>query len=288
VDNVIEELVWLKEERSPLKLVRFCDDTFAHRVDAWLEEFCEKYPARVGVPFHCMMRSNTLSEDTARLLAGAGCRTISMAIESGVERVRNQILRRNLSDQEVIASYAVARKYGLRTYVHTMVGIPGSTLEDDFRSLEFARSVGPSATVFPVCTPYRGTELWREAVARGDLDADTDTMTNFGTMSVLKCFTAAEKAVQVRMFHLGPLYCAVPDLARPLIHRLIRGPLPLWLTHAIGRPYALYRTATRYIPEAIPKTPGVLFRIVVDSVRYQCPNSVMASSWRGEGPGTRW
>jgi hypothetical protein len=270
VDNVIEELLWLKEKRPPLKYVRFGDDTFAHRVDAWLEEFCEKYPARVGVPFHCMMRSNTLSEDTARLLAGAGCRTISMAIESGVERVRNQILRRNLSDQEVIASYAVARKYGLRTYANTMVGIPGSTLEDDFRSLEFARSVGPSATVFPVCTPYRGTELWQEAVARGDLDADTDPSgVGFGSMSVLKCFTAAEKAVQVRMFHLGPLYCTVPDLARPLIRRLIRGPFPLSLAHAVGTPYLLYLIATQVIRGvAIPKTPGALFRMVVDNVRH--------------------
>ena len=55
----------------------------------------------------------------------------------------------------------------------------------------------------------------------------------------------------------------------------------------MSRSYAQYRTTTRYIPDAIPKTPGVLFRIVVDSVRYQCPNSVMASSWRGEGLGTR-
>jgi radical SAM superfamily enzyme YgiQ (UPF0313 family) len=268
VDSVIEELLWLKEKRPPLKMVRFADDTFAHRVDAWLEEFCQKYPARVGVPFFCCMRSNTLGEDTARLLAGAGCTGINMAIESGVERVRNQILRRNLSDAEVIASFAVARKYGLRTYVNTMVGIPGSTLEDDFRSLEFARSVGPSAAVFPICTPYRGTELWQEAVTRGDLDANSDPMATYGTMSVLKCFTAAEKAVQVRMLHLGPLYCAVPDLARPLIHRLIRGPFPLWLAYAVGRPYVVYRLATRFIRDAIPRTPGALLRMMVDSMRH--------------------
>jgi anaerobic magnesium-protoporphyrin IX monomethyl ester cyclase len=268
VDNVIEELLWLKEQRPPLKLVRFCDDTFTHRVDAWLEEFCEKYPARVGVPFYCLMRSNTLTEDTARLLAGAGCRAIGMSIESGVERVRNEILRRNLSDQEVIASFEVARKYRLRTYGSTMLGIPGTTLDDDFRSLEFARSIGPSAPIFLICTPYRGTELWREAVDRGDLDGDTDPMTSLATMSVLKCFTAAEKAVQVRMCHLGPLYCTLPDLARPLIHRLIRGPFPLSLTHAVGRPYMVYQLATRIFREAIPKTPGALFRIVVDSVRY--------------------
>ena len=268
VDNVIEELLWLKKERPPLKIVRFCDDTFAHRVDAWLEEFCEKYPARIGVPFYCTMRSNTLTEDTARLLAKAGCTAIGMPIESAVERVRNQILHRNLSDAQVIASYAVARKYGLRTFVCAMVGIPGSTIEDDFRSLEFVRSIGPSAPFFFICTPYRGTEMWREAVACGDLDADTDPMVSFGTMSVLKCFTAAEKAVQVRMLHLGPLYCAGPGLARPLIRRLIRGPFPLWLAHAVGRPYGMYRIATRIIREAIPRTPGALFRIAVDSVRY--------------------
>jgi hypothetical protein len=85
---------------------------------------------------------------------------------------------------------------------------------------------------------------------------------------VLKGFTAAEKAVQVRMHYLGPLYCAAPELARPLIGRLIRGPFPLWLAQAVGRPYELYRIATQLSREAIPKTPGALFRIAVDSVRY--------------------
>jgi radical SAM superfamily enzyme YgiQ (UPF0313 family) len=268
VDNVIEELRWLKEERPPLKLVRFCDDTFAHRVDPWLEEFCEKYPVQIGVPFYCLMRSNTLTEDTARLLAQAGCTAAGMSIESGVERLRNGVLRRNLSDEEVIASFAVARKYRLRTYVSTMVGIPGATLDDDFQSLEFARKIQPSAPIFPICTPYRGTELWEYAVKHGYLSADADPFTTLGDVSLLDCFSPKEKAIQARICYLGPIYCTAPEPLKPFIKALIKAPLPLSVAYALGAPYMVYRIATRIFWQGIPKTPGGLARLVLDSVRY--------------------
>jgi anaerobic magnesium-protoporphyrin IX monomethyl ester cyclase len=268
VDNVIEELRWLKKERPPLKLVRFCDDTFAHRADAWLEEFCEKYPGRIGVPFYCLMRSNTLTEGTARLLAGAGCTAVGMSLESGVERLRNGVLRRNLSDEEAIASFAVARKYRLRTYVSTMVGIPGATLDEDFQSLEFARKMRPSAPMFTICTPYRGTELWEYAVEHGFLSADVVPFNTVMDLSLLDCFSPREKKIQARLCYLGPMYCTAPAPLKPLIRALMKAPLPPSVAYALGLPYTFYRTTTRIFWQGIPKTPGSLAQLALDSLRY--------------------
>jgi len=268
VENVLEEIEYVRRYYPPLKLIRFSDDTFTHRVDAWLEEFCEKYPARIGAPFYCLMRPNTLTEDTAKLLAQAGCRAIGMSIESGSERLRGEVLHRPISDETIIHSFEVARKYKLRTYVSTMVAIPGSTLEDDFHSLEFSRSIQPSAAIFPICTPYRGTQLWKMAVDKGYLDKETDPVNKLGEATALTCFSPREKQTQLSICYLGPIYCAAPSFFRPILLRLIRANLPYPLVKFIGANYMIYRIATRVFTEGIPRTPRSFFRLVYETVRY--------------------
>jgi radical SAM superfamily enzyme YgiQ (UPF0313 family) len=268
VENVLAEIEYLKREFPPVRLIRFSDDTFAYRVDPWLEEFCEKYPARIGVPFYCLMRPDTLTEDAARLLAAAGCRAVGMSIESGSERLRNEILERRIPDAVVRHAFDVARRYGLRTYASTMVAIPGGTIEDDFGSLEFARNIRPSAPIFPICTPYRGTRLWEMAAAKGYLDPAADPRNMLGQKSALRCFTEREKAIHMRIYYLGPMYCNAPSVLAPLVRAAIKAPVPLSIAHLAGATYMAYRIATRIFPEAIPRRPEAIFRIVVDTIRY--------------------
>jgi anaerobic magnesium-protoporphyrin IX monomethyl ester cyclase len=268
VENVLAELEYLKREFPPVRLVRFSDDTFAYRVDPWLEEFCEKYPARIDVPFYCLMRPDTLTEDVARLLAGAGCRAVGMSIEAGSERLRNEVLERRISDETIRHSFEMARRHGLRTYASAMVGIPGGKIEDDYCSLDLARSIRPSAQVFPICTPYRGTRLWEAAVQKGYLDPAVDPRNMLGQKSPLQCFTEREKATQLRLCYLGPMYCHAPRPLAALVRAAIKLPVPHSIAHLAGATYMAYRIATRIFPEAIPRTPGAILRIVVDTIRY--------------------
>lgn len=268
VDNLLDEIDDVRRRFPPMRLIRFMDDTFTHRVDPWLEEFAEKYRARINVPFYCLMRSNTLTEATASLLAGAGCRAIGMSIEAGDERARNEILHRNLRDDLVRESFAIARKYGLHTYAATMVGLPGTTLENDFLSLDFVRDVQPSAPIFVICSPYKGTEIWRKAVEQGQIDAGVDVFNRMGELSAFNCFSQREKEVQARVAYLGPLYCKAPRLIAPLIRRLMTSPLPLPAARAVGTAYTTYRIATRIFPQAVPRSPRNWVQLGWDSIRY--------------------
>lgn len=268
VDNVLDEIDQVRREFPPLRLVRFADDTFAHRVDDWLLEFAEKYPRRIGVPFYCLMRSNTLTEETARLLAGAGCQSIGMSVESGDETLRNVVLRRNLTDKLVRESFAIAEKYRITTYACTMLGIPGSTLEDDFRSLDFVRDLQPSAPIFALCTPFTGTDIWRECVKKGWLPESGADSARFHEATELSCFTPREREVQLRACYLGSLYTMAPGWAAPLVRAMIRGPFPMTLARYLGHTYTAYRISTRIFPQAIPWTPMAFLRIGLDSVRF--------------------
>ena len=267
VDRLLDEIEYVIKIYPPVRLIRFGDDTFTFKVDAWLQEFARKYKTRIKLPFYCQMRSNTLTEDTARLLSEAGCQSVSISIESGSERIRNQILKRNLSNEKVIRSFEVAKKYKLHTFANTMLGIPGTTLEDDFESLEFSRKISPSAPAFTICCPYPGTEIWKKAIEGGHLDENEEVETIFTELSVLKSYSQREKEIQARICFLGPIFCFVPEFLVPFMCFLMRSRVPLRLANRIGLTYRHYLHATRIFPQAIPRSPGSLFRLVCDTFK---------------------
>jgi radical SAM superfamily enzyme YgiQ (UPF0313 family) len=271
VDNLIAEIEHVIRHEPPVRFIRFGDDTFAFSADAWLEEFAEKYRSRIGIPFYCLMRSNTLKEDTARLLSYAGCRSISMSIETGDAGVRNKILKRNLTDDAVIRSFELARKYHLPSFSNAMLGIPGTTLADDFKTLEFSRRLRQAAPTFSICRPYPGTELWDIAVGGGYLDPKAPIHGNYMDLSPLNSYSKSEKETQARMCYLGTLYCCAPKVVAPIILRLIRSSIPLKFCNLVGMAYMQYRTSTRIFRWAIPLSPRALISLVLDSIRFHTP-----------------
>lgn len=271
VENLISEIEYVIKKYPPVKMIRFGDDTFAHKADDWLKEFSEKYASRIKLPFYCLMRSNTLTEETAYLLSRAGCQSMAMSIESGVQRVRQDILKRNISDELCIESFEIAKKYGINVIGATMIGIPGSTLEDDFKSLEFTRKIRPAAPNFPILTPYPGTEIWKYAVDLNLMDKDADVYVSAHDLSVLKCYSKKEKETQLRISYLGALYCHAPRFLAPLICKLIKSNVSLKICRLIGEPYQHFCWSTKIFPQVFPRKLTHLLHVIKDTFKAWSP-----------------
>ena len=99
VEKMIEEILWVKE-RYPLKTVRFSDDIFAYN-KKWLKEFFPQYKEKVGLPFTFLLRADEMDDETVRLAKEAGVSSVYFGIESGSERVRNEILKKDVSDENI-------------------------------------------------------------------------------------------------------------------------------------------------------------------------------------------
>ncbi|MFA7691534.1 MAG: B12-binding domain-containing radical SAM protein [Candidatus Hydrogenedentes bacterium] len=268
VDSLLSEIEDTIKRYPPVRFIRFFDDTFSLTVDDWLREFSEEYPKRIGIPFYCLMRPNTFSEEAAQLLKSAGCYSISMAVEAGSEPIRNGILKRGLSDADMRRAFEIARKYKIKTYGNTMIGIPGTTIEDDFNSLNFTRSLKLTVPTFSVCSPSRGTELADYAIEHGYMPADADFLTRFSALSPLTTYTMKEKKIQARIACLGTLYCTVPRFLLPFARALIKAPIPISLARKAGFSFAVFRIATRLFPHAIPKNPITIVQVAWDGIRY--------------------
>lgn len=268
VDHLISEIKDVVKYYPTVKMLRFADDVFVIRRDAWLEEFADKFPKEVGLPFYCLIRSNSLTEDVAQLLAKAGCCSIGMSIEAGDPKIRNVILKRNMTDEMVEESLRIAKKYKINSYSNTMLGVPGTTLEDDFNSFMFSKKLKPAGPTFGVFCPFPGTDLTDYAIEIGVLDKnfDFDSISCFNK-TILNNYTEEEKNIQANLAHLAPLFVHLPNFMIPLLKKLIRINLPK-LYSFIGAMTTTYILSSRIFPNAQPTKLSMILKSIFRGAKF--------------------
>jgi radical SAM superfamily enzyme YgiQ (UPF0313 family) len=235
VENLITEIEEV-QRAYPMSYLRFGDDVFVSRPGAWLDEFVEKYKARVGVPFYCLIRPNLVSEEIVGRLKEAGCRSVAISLESGNESLRKQVLNRAISDEVLLKAYAILRDHDIKIFSNVMLGLPEATLADDKRSLDLTFACRPTYASFTVFTPFPGTELYRLCKENGDLpDSFEEGEYPESTLqdSCLRHVTEQEKRIHRNILMLGALANWQPWL-RPLLLRLIFSCRPNVVFGAVG------------------------------------------------------
>ncbi len=165
VPHVLAEIRALRS-RYNVKTINFQDDTFTLD-EKWTLEFCDAYGREFKLPFWINTRVERLSEEIVAALARAGCRGVRIGIESGNELLRRDILKRRMSNEDIIAAFRRLRKHGLKAYTCNMLGIPGETKEMIEETIELNRRLEPDDLQFSVFYPYPMTELHDVAVAKG-------------------------------------------------------------------------------------------------------------------------
>ncbi len=141
-----------------IRELEFYDDTFTLNKQR-VKEFCEIYPGIIGLPFYVNSRVDTIDEELLFNLKKAGCVRISMGIEAGDPYIRNEILRRNHSDEEIIHAFQLVRKYGMQTLSYSIVGIPYETYESILKTIELNRKCKPDFIAVSIFNAYEGTEI---------------------------------------------------------------------------------------------------------------------------------
>lgn len=224
VDYVIEEIKRVKS-RYRLDCVKFYDDIFTYKVDDWLEDFARKYRREINLPFHCLTRADLMTDDMARVLKEAGCFSISMSIEAGNPRFRNQILKRNMTDEQIINAFHICRKYGINTFSNNILGLPYATIENEIETIELNIKARASFVEFPIFHPYPHTELGDYSIDQGIYQSGYNELhMSYMNKSPLNCFTEEEKNIQRNLSALGLLIVWKPFLKKPILKWLIHLP----------------------------------------------------------------
>ena len=154
----------------------FVDDVFLARPKSEIFEFCDMYE-EFGLPFWFNTRTESCEPDVLARLKEVGCYRISFGIECGNEQFRQRVLRRKISNEELIRRFGIIADSGIAFSLNVIVGMPGETRELIMDTVRLVRSVqGYDALTVSVFTPYHGTVLRDVAVQNGWMDAKAITI----------------------------------------------------------------------------------------------------------------
>jgi anaerobic magnesium-protoporphyrin IX monomethyl ester cyclase len=220
VAHVIAEIQQVRKQ-YPLQMVVFQDDTF-NLDKKWLKEFAGCYGSEILLPFHCHLRADLLDEETAYLLKTAGCLSVKLGLESGREEVRNGILKRGMTLEQFEYACALLHRNGIRFATENILGVPGSSLDDDLFTYEVNRRVRPQHSFASLMQVYPRTGIAAYALQHGFTATPvTDFPATFYDDSAINISDKDKRGRLRAMFALGVSLnlpeCALrPMLALPL------------------------------------------------------------------------
>lgn len=156
VDNVINEVKWIKKNLPEIKEIFFDDDTFTVN-HTWVREFCDKVKhsqitwstnARADVPLELLKQ-----------MKDSGCRLLVVGYESGNEKILRNI-HKGVTLAQMRKFTENAKKAGLMIHGTFVLGLPGETLKTIGQTFRFACLLDCDTIQVSMATPFPGTEFY--------------------------------------------------------------------------------------------------------------------------------
>lgn len=115
-----------------------------------------------------------LDDQLLELMRESKCYQLILAIESGSQRVLDDVLKKPLKIDKAPAVVAKAKELGFETAADFIIGSPGETWDEIRETFRFADELDVDMVLFHISTPLPSTELYNIARTEGLLPAGFD------------------------------------------------------------------------------------------------------------------
>lgn len=112
------------------------------------------------------IRADRIDEEMIRLMKDSGMVSVSIAAESGSDKVRKNIIHKNLSTDSILNAIKLFDKNDLPCIVFFVLGFPGETINDIQETVAFAKRIAVqynTINMIFIANPLPGTELSKMA-----------------------------------------------------------------------------------------------------------------------------
>ena len=171
VDDVVNEVRWIKENFPGIREVFFDDDTFNYRKERTVQ-LCKEL-GKVGMTWSCTSRVTT-DYDTLAAMKDAGGRLMIVGYESGDQQILKNIKKGATIDMARRFT-ANAHKLGLKIHADFIVGLPGESRASIETTINFAKELDCETIQVSLAHPYPGTEFYDHVVKNGLITLDSMT-----------------------------------------------------------------------------------------------------------------
>ncbi len=191
-EKLIEEIKEVRKKYPELRDVVFLDDSFCVK-KSWLKDFLPLYKKEINMPFSTNTSIKLLDEEVISMCFDAGAEDLAVGIESGNYTIRKEVLNRRMSNERIIETINIAKKYGLSITTYNMVGIPHETLENTLETVKLNAKAESNAQHVSILQPYKFTDLYDLSKKEGYLK--NEKISSFFKKSVLELPTISKNEI---------------------------------------------------------------------------------------------
>jgi radical SAM superfamily enzyme YgiQ (UPF0313 family) len=155
VSYLINEIANLNKEHGVTDFF-ISDDSFTYH-GSWLEQFCFEVK-KLNITWRCLARIDQINEEMVDKMFDAGCRNIKFGIESGSQRILDQV-NKGIKVEDVYRTSKWLGEKGVNWSAFFMVGFVGETEEDIRLTQRMIRDISAKSITVSIYTPYPGNEM---------------------------------------------------------------------------------------------------------------------------------
>jgi radical SAM superfamily enzyme YgiQ (UPF0313 family) len=149
----------------------FYDDTFTVNKKRVIDVCNEIVKRRLSISWDIRARVDTVDEEIIMHLKKAGCQGIHYGIEAGTEKVL-KILNKGITINHAREIFNLTKKYKIPILAYFMIGNPKETLDDIYATFKVMKSLKPDYMHMTILTPFPGTKIYHDGLAKGILKRD--------------------------------------------------------------------------------------------------------------------
>ncbi|MDD5675575.1 MAG: radical SAM protein [Chitinivibrionales bacterium] len=129
----------------------------------WVADLCREIKKRnLPVRWVSTTRVDMLDAECLGLMKQAGCWLLAFGIESGNQEILDKT-HKGTSLSQARQAVALCRAAGIKTLVHSLIGLPWDSEKTIGDTIDFLRRLGGDFYEIRYCIPYPGTALERTA-----------------------------------------------------------------------------------------------------------------------------
>jgi radical SAM superfamily enzyme YgiQ (UPF0313 family) len=166
-----------------VNFIHFEDDNLVHIPERYDEivEFLAELEPRVGWDTPNGVRGDAWTRRRVRRARESGCEFLTVAVESAVQRVLDEVIHKRLDLARVDDMMRYCHDEGLRLHAFYIIGFPGETLEEIQTTVDYAldryRRYGVTPFLQPLI-PIPGTDVFKMVAEQGLYEGELRTQYN--------------------------------------------------------------------------------------------------------------
>lgn len=169
--KVVEEIKYLYLDRN-VKNISFFDATFNINKKR-VYDICHRLiqDDLNDLRWYANIRADVIDRDMVDIMRDAGCRGVSIGVESGSQKILD-LANKRIKIDDIKKAIDLLKRAKIKQYTSFIIGLPGETEETINQTKNFILDSKPTGFQISSLVPYPNSKLYDQAIYHGKISQD--------------------------------------------------------------------------------------------------------------------